>query len=135
MVTRMRIFAALLGVLSLPLSGACARAAVVPSEEADQVLVIKDLTVGDGSVSGTVVNKSAATLRGIQVLLTQSWLWNDERHPGSDSPGRTLPFMLETEVAPHSSAPFTLQIPPLAPRADGRFATTIEVLSFTAVGP
>jgi hypothetical protein len=135
MVTRTWIFAALLGILSLPLHAATATTAVVPSSEAAQTIVINDLTVREGSVSGTIVNKSSATVRGVELLLRQTWLWNDERHPGTDSPGRTLPFTLAGDVAPNASAPFTFQIPPLAQRSDGRFVTTMDVTGFTKVGP
>jgi hypothetical protein len=136
MVTRIWIFGALLGILSLPLHGATAAAGVVSSpEEAAQTIVIKDLTVHEGSVSGTVVNKSSATVRGVELLLRQDWQWNDERHPGTDSPGRTLPFTLRTDIAPNASAPFTFQTPPLPQRSDGRFVTTMDVIGFTEVGP
>ena len=74
-------------------------------------------------------------LRGVELLLRQVWLWNDERHPGTDSPGRTLPFTLGGDVAPNASAPFTFQTPPLPQRSDGRFVTTMDVTGFTEVGP
>ena len=135
MVTRIWIFGALLGILSLPLHGATAASPVVPSSEAAQTIVINDLTVHEGSVSGTVVNKSSATVRGVQLLLRQTWLWNNERHPGTDSPGRTLPFTFGGDIAANASAPFTFQTPPLPQRSDGRFVTTMDVTGFTEVGP
>ena len=135
MVTRIWIFGALLGILVLPLDGTRATAAVVQSSEIDQTVVISGLTVGEGAVSGTVVNKSSATLREVGLLLRQTWLWNDDHHPGADSPGRTLPFTLGGDVAPHASAPFAFQTPPLPQRSDGRFATTMDVTGFTEVGP
>jgi hypothetical protein len=135
MVTRIWIFAALLGILILPLHGATASEKVVPSSEAAQTIVINDLTVREGSVSGTIVNKSSATVRGVALLLRQAWLWNDEHHPGTDNPGRTLPLTFAADVAPHASAPFTFQIPPMPQRSDGRFVTTMDVTGFTEVGP
>ena len=135
MVTRIWIFGALLGVLILPLHSATATPAIVPSSEAAQTIVINDLTVREGSVSGTIVNKSSATVRGVELLLQQTWLWNNERHPGTDSPGRTLPFTFAADVAPNASAPFTFQTPPLPQRSDGRFVTTMDVTGFTEVGP
>ena len=135
MVTRIWIFGALLGILSLPLHGATAMAPIVSSSETAQTIVINDLTVREGSVSGTIVNKSSATIRGVELLLLQTWLWNNERHPGTDSPGRTLPFTFRGDVAPNASAPFTFQTPPLPQRSDGRFVTTMDVTGFTEVGP
>jgi hypothetical protein len=135
MVTRIWIFGALLGIVILPLHGASATAAVLPASDVAQTIVINDLTVREGSVSGTIVNKSSATVRGVALLLRQTWLWNNERHPGTDSPGRTLPFTFAADVAPHATAPFTFQIPPLPQRSDGQFVTTMEVTGFTEVGP
>lgn len=135
MTTRTWIIGALLCQLSLPLQSAFATADVVPSSEAAQTVVITGLTVKDASVSGTVVNKSAATVRGVEMVLRQVWQWKDELHPGTDSPGRTLTFTLGGDVAPHSSAPFTFQMPPLPQRSDGRFTTTMDVIRFTEVGP
>jgi len=135
MVTRIWSFGALLGILSLPLHGATATAAVVSSSEAGRTIVINDLAVQDGSVSGTIVNKSSATVREVKLLLQQSWQWKDERHPGTDSPGRTLPFTLGGDVAPNTSARFTFQTPRLPQRSDGQFVTTMDVISFSEVGP
>ena len=135
MVTRIWIFGALLGILSLPLHGATAMAPIVSSSEAAQTIAINGLTVREGSVSGTIVNKSSATVRGVKLLLVQTWMWNNERHPGTDSPGRTLPFTFAADVAPNASAPFTFQTPPLPQRSDGRFVTTMDVTGFTEVGP
>lgn len=133
MFTRISILGALLGILIL--HGATAKATVVPPAEAVQTIVITDLNVGEGSVSGTVVNKSSATVRDVALLLRQEWQWKDELHPGTDSPGRTLPFTLAGDVAPNASAPFTFHIPPLDQRSDGSFVTRMDVTGFTEVGP
>lgn len=133
MFTRISILGALLSVLTLQV--ATARATVVAPAEAVQTIVVSDLNVQEGSVSGTVVNKSAATVSKVALLLRQEWHWKDELHPGTDSPGRTLPFTLAAEVAPNASAPFTFQFPPLAQRSDGHFVTTMDVTGFTEVGP
>jgi len=135
MVRRIGTFGVLLGILSLPLHGATATAAVVSSSQAAQTIVINDLTVRDNVVSGTIVNKSAATLREVELLVRQTWLWEPERHPGTDDPGRTLPFMLGADVAPNTSTAFAFETPPLPQRSDGRFITTMEVTGFTEVGP
>jgi hypothetical protein len=134
MVTRTSILGALLSILILPVHGSGATAAVVPSSEASQEIVIRDVTATDSSVAGTVVNNSSKTFRSVVLLIRQEWLWNDERHPGTDSPGRTLSFILRQDIAPHTSASFNLQTPPLARRPDGRFVTTVEVTDFSEVG-
>jgi hypothetical protein len=133
--TRISTFGMLLGILTLPLHGTSAPAAVVPPSEAAQTIVINDLTFHEDSVSGTIVNKSSATVRDVALLLRQVWQWKNERHPGTDSPGRTVPFTFRADIAPNASAPFTFQTPPLPQRSDGRFVTTMDVTGFTEVGP
>lgn len=136
MIKRIWTFGTLLGVLSLPLQTAHAsEAALVPSADAARRVVVSDLTVNEASVSGTVVNRTAATVRGVDLMLRQVWHWNDERHPGTDSPGRALPFTLAGDVAPNASAPFTFPIAPLEQRSDGRFVSTMDVTGFSEVGP
>jgi hypothetical protein len=134
MVTRISILGALLSVLIPPVHGSAATGAVVPSSEASQEIVIQDVTAMDSSVSGTVVNNSSKTVRDVELLVRLEWLWNDERHPGTDSPGRTLHVTLRQDIAPHARASFTFQTPPLAQRSDGRFVMAVEVTGFSEVG-
>jgi hypothetical protein len=133
MVTRISILVALLSIFILPVNGSAATGAVVSSSEASQEIVIQNVSVKDGSVSGTVVNNSSKAVRDIELLVRQDWLWNDERNPGMDSPGRVLRVTLRHDIAPHASASFMLQTPPFAPRSDGRFVTTVEVTGFSEV--
>jgi hypothetical protein len=134
MVTRISILGALMSILILPVHGSAAAGAVVPSSEASQEIVIQDVTAKDSSVAGTVVNYSSKTVRDVELLVRQEWLWNDELHPGTDSPGRTLSFTLRQDIAPHASASFSFQTPLLAQRSDGRFVTTVEVTGFSELG-
>jgi hypothetical protein len=133
-VSRISILGTLLSVLILPVHGSAAMGVVVPSSEASRAVVIQNVTAKNGSVSCTVVNNSAKTVRDVELLVRQEWLWNDELHPGADSPGRTLPFTVRRDIAPHASASFILQTPPTAARSDGRFVTTVEVTGFSEVG-
>jgi hypothetical protein len=132
MVRHISILGALLSILILPVHGSAATA--VPSSEVSQAIVIQDVTARESSVAGTVVNNSSKTLRNVELLVRQEWLWNDELHPGDDSPGRTLSFTLRQDIAPHGSASFSFQTPPLARRSDGRFVVTVEVTGFSEVG-
>jgi len=135
MVSRISILGALLGIFIQPVQGPADTGVVVPSSEASQKIVIQSALIKNNStISGTVINNSNKTVRDIGFRIRQEWLWNDELHPGPDSPGRTVPFTLHQEIAPHATAAFTIQIPPLAPRSDGRFVTTLEITGFTEVG-
>lgn len=125
---------ALLGVLLLPVRGAAATGVVISPSEAARSIAIEDLRVDDDSVSGTIVNRSSAAVRDVGLLLLQVWHWTDDRYPGTDSPGRALPFKFAGEVAANASVPFTFQTPPLPRRSDGRFVTTMDVTGFTEVG-
>jgi hypothetical protein len=126
------ILSSLLGILIVPAH--VSAAAIVASSQASQEVIIENVTASDSSVGGTVVNNSSKTFRNVVLLIRQDWLWNDERNPGPDSPGRTLSFILRQDIAPHASASFALQTPPLAERPDGRFVTTVEVTDFSEVG-
>ena len=135
MVPRISILGVLLGTFILSVQGRADTGIVVPSSEASQKIVIQSVLIKDGSViSGTVINNSNKAVRDVGFRVRQEWLWNDELHPGSESPGRTVPFTLHQEIAPHASAAFAIQIPPLAPRSDGQFVTTLEITGFTEVG-
>jgi hypothetical protein len=132
MVTRISILG-VLSILIMRVNASAATGAVVPSSEASQEIVVQDVTAKDGSVSGIVVNNSSKTVRDVALLVRQEWLWNDEFHPGIDSPGRALRVTLRQDIAPHTSASFIFQTPPFALRSDGRFVTTVEVTGFSEV--
>ena len=132
---RISILGVLLSPLIFPVQGPAATGIVVPLSEASQKIVIQSVLIKDGSViSGSVINNSDKAVREVGFRVRQEWLWNDELHPGTDSPGRAVPFTLHQEIAPHATAAFTIEISPLAPRSDGRFVTTLEITGFTEVG-
>ena len=77
--------AALLGAA---MRGGCGRrGGSVSPQEAAQVVAVTDLSVQDGTVSASLVNKSPRLVRDVHLLIRHAWVWNDERHPGADSPG------------------------------------------------
>ena len=103
-------------------------------EEAAQVVLVQDVRTDAGAVSGTIANNSSRPVRDVQLLVRQSWLWNDERHPGSDPPGRTLTYVVNEPVAAHATRTFRYELPPLPQRDDGHFDTRVVVGGFTEVG-
>jgi len=135
MVSRISILVALLDIFILLVPGHADMGILVPSSEASQKIVIQSALIKNSStISGTVINNSDKTVRDVGFSIRQEWLWNDEHHPGPDNPGRTVPFTLHQEIPPHATAAFAIQIPPLAPRSDGRFVTTLEITGFTELG-
>lgn len=135
MKTRIWLLGALLGGLALSSPGPCRAEVIVPPVEGQRAVVVTDLMVQEESVSGTVVNRSSATVRAVSLRLEQEWQWSDERHPGADSPARTLSFSLAGDVAPGSSAGFRFDTPRLPARTDGTFVSSMDVSGFTEVRP
>jgi len=112
---------------------AAAEPAIVRPSDAAATVGVGDLDVGATSLSGTVINKSSATLKEVHLVLRQEFHWTNEMSPGDDSPGRALPFKVETHIAPNSSAPFKFDFEPLPQRTDGTFTNSLEVTGFTKV--
>jgi hypothetical protein len=129
-----------IGALALSLMAAvtpagAARDAVVSSTTAATSVVIEDLRVSDGSVSGTVVNRSSNALRDVRLLFRFAWLWANERSPGRDNPSRSDFYTVAGEIAPGGSLPFTYTPrTPLPRRNDGSFDISAQVVSFTEIG-
>ena len=120
-----------LTILLLPMTAISATLQV--ADKADQV-VLRNVTVRDGEVSGEVVNNSPATLRDVQLLILYSWLWKNEFHPGKDGPGRAVYHTIDKEIPPGQSAQFNYKpSPPLPERKDGYFDISTKVVGFTQV--
>jgi hypothetical protein len=122
--------------LEAPEPGQLARSdtGVVPERRVDAQVLVADIEVNNDVVSGVLVNRTSKTIHDITLFVRQTWLWKDERHPGSDNPGRSIEVTVDEPIAPNSSRDFSVQIPALPDRSDGRFVTRAEVTSFTEVG-
>ena len=126
-----RTIAICLTILLLPMTAISATLQV--ADKADQV-VLRNVTVRDGEVSGEVVNNSPATLRDVQLLILYSWLWKNEFHPGKDGPGMAVYHTIDKEIPPGQSAQFNYKpSPPLPARNDGYFDISAKVVGFTQV--
>ena len=103
--------------------------AVMSRGELAKKVLIRDATVGDdGAVSGTLVNTSGHRLKEVRLLVRHDWLWRDEHHPGTDSPGTAGYYVVAQEIPPEGSVSFSYRPdPPLPRRSDGTFQTTVEV--------
>jgi hypothetical protein len=109
---------------------------VVPPDELSQKLAVRDVRVNDGEVTGTVVNNSSRPLRDLKLLVDYAWLWRNERHPGTDSPGRAFWTTIPGELRPGESRDFHFRPDtPLAQRSDGRFAPSVKVSEVTELVP
>src|SRR5690242_3810769 len=105
------------------------------SEQVARAVVVRDVQLRDGTVSGVIVSTSPRPLRDVKVMIRHSWLWKNERHPGGDKPGRAEQVIVPGEVPPSGSLPFTFALKaPLPQRTDGTFVTSAEITAFTEVG-
>ena len=109
---------------------------VVSPDQMSRTVNVQGVRVTGDEVSGKVVNNSGKPVRDVQLLVKYIWLWNKERKPGTDSPGRALYETLPGELAPGETKEFTFRPDePLPHRTDGRFDASVEVAGVTEITP
>ncbi|HLK11474.1 MAG TPA: hypothetical protein VKW76_08835 [Candidatus Binatia bacterium] len=114
---------------------ATAATRVVPPGELEQSVEIRNVTVHDGMVSGTVVNTTGRTLEHVRLVIDHHWRWRNEFHPERDNPGRADFYVLPSTIPPHGEVEFTYRpSEPLPVRSDGHFVTSVGVASVEQVG-
>jgi len=107
---------------------------IVPPSRLAQDVAIRDVRTDDSVVTGTVVNRSATTVRDVKVAIRHKWLWNNEMHPGTDDPSRADFVMVPGPIPPGGQQDFTYRLAtPLPARSDGRFDTDVAVTSVVEV--
>ena len=130
-----RVVAALLGVLLLTSAASVCAQDLSSDQQIAQTASVRNVKLAGGVVSGALVNHSSKLLRNVRVLIRYTWIWKNERHPGSDNPARAEYVTFSDEVPARGTLRFTHHInPPLPERADGRFTVSVDVISFTEVG-
>ena len=109
---------------------------VVTVEEASKTLKLENLNATPDRVTGVVVNESPHQVRDINILVQYHWLWNNEFHPGQNSPGELATVHLDKTLAPGASLPFSYT-PRLSAneRHDGRFMPEVDIGGFTVIVP
>jgi hypothetical protein len=109
-------------------------ATLVPAEKAEQVVIVRNVTVKEDAVSGELVNQSSRSLRDVQLQIRYSWRWKNEFKPGNDDFGITVYHTVSEEIPPGKAVQFHYKpSSPLASRPDGYFETTVSVAGFTEV--
>ena len=99
-------------------------------------VTVQNVTLQGDAVSGVIANGSPQLVRNVNLQITYAWLWNNERHPGTDNPGRTDYYTLTGDIPPGGSMPFTYRpATPLAKRNDGQFNASASVNGFTEIEP
>ena len=126
-------------VAALGLSGSSATAEEttnVVQSHLERIVAVRDVQASPDQVSGVLVNLSSKVIHDVRVLITRSWMWTDERHPGpaEDNPGRAAIYAVPGEIPPGGQLPFTYRPDtPLPQRSDGRFRTSVSVASLEQV--
>jgi hypothetical protein len=107
----------------------------VSSQAAPTDVIVRNVAVDDGVVTGIVENRSSLTVRDVRLLIRHTWLWKNERDPGENNPGRADYHTITDDIPPGQITTFTYRpLPPLPVRTDGRFDTSVEVVGFVEVG-
>lgn len=105
-------------------------------DEIARILSIDKLSIADGAVSGEVVNRSANSVRDVQLFIRYTWLWDNETRPGKADPGTSAYYTLPSEIPPDGRAPFTFKpSSPLAKASGGHFESSVAVAGFTEIIP
>src|SRR5262249_13136310 len=88
------------------------------------------------TVTGGGGDTSAPGGRGVRLGVTDGWLLENERHPGTDNPGRTDLYTLPGEISAGGSKPFSYRPQsPLQNRSDGTFVPSAAVVGYTEIIP
>ena len=107
---------------------------LVPEDRLAQAVEVRDVRSHDGTVSGTIVNRSGTTLRDVRLVVRHQWLWNNEFHPGTDDPSRADYYTVPGEIPPGGRVDFTSRpATPLPEARGGRFQTDVRVASVVQV--
>lgn len=132
-----RFFAGLLLAFLIGLQSEFAGSATLSSqEESARVVVLRNITVEDGKVSGEIANRSSRRLRDVQLLIRYSWRWKNEFRPGNDEFGTAVYHTVEKEIVPGETVSFAYTpVSPLPARPDGAFETAVSVAGFTEIIP
>jgi hypothetical protein len=105
---------------------------IIPRQQAAQDVLVRDVRVENGAVSGVVVNNTGHEIQNVKLLVRYDWLWANEFSPGQDSPGRAIVHTVEEDIPPGGQVPFTYHPEsPLPQRSDGRFQTSVVVIGYT----
>jgi hypothetical protein len=90
------------------------------------IVAIEDLHATDTMVSGILVNRTDSQVENVALMVTDSFLWKDALHPGTDDPGNATRVVVAGPIPPRDSVPFRLDRTRPA-RPDGAFLTQVHV--------
>lgn len=100
---------------------------VPPGTSAARVQVTKIEHAG-GTIRGELVNETGQEVSDVRLLITETFYWTDERHPGPDDPSDGRVVTIPGAIPPGGRLEFSTPFRPRPARDDGRFALRIQVL-------
>jgi hypothetical protein len=119
-------------VLGLFLAAPASSDPLVPQTGITRVVEVRDVTADAASVSGRLVNLSDKMVFNMKLSVSDTFLWTNERHPGSNDPSQTGTYELAQAIPPNGSAPFMIQRTTALPtRGDGQFETKVQVMALS----
>ncbi len=128
------LMSAAVGGQGLSVASAATRASpsvLFGSEALSRDVVVRDLQVHDGAVSGVVVNNTGNQLTNVDLLVRFGWRWKHERAPGKESPGRAVVRTLEN-IPLGGETPFNYSPEFGFPaRSDGHYEISVVVVGYT----
>jgi hypothetical protein len=109
---------------------------VVPTEQVEKILVIRDVTVKKNRLLGEITNNSPLKVRDISLMVQHVLRSKDGLNPKLESPLKAFLLALDRELLPGETATFgsTVFLPEDAQR-DGNVVTDVSVAAFTLVVP
>ena len=124
-------------LVSLLLSAASASAQIlVPTEQVEKILIIRDVTVSENRLLGEITNSSPLRVRDISLMVQQIWRWKDALIPKMEAPLNAFLLTLKKDLLPGETVTFSSAVSvPETDRADGHFVTDVSVAAFTMVVP
>jgi hypothetical protein len=102
---------------------------IVTDQSLSQSIVVQDARVEGSEIVADVTNRTPDTVSDIRLLVGQTFLWRDERHPREDDdPSTATTVTLPGPIPPNERVTVRIPFRPRPPRPDGRFVTRVEVL-------
>ncbi len=127
---------ALMGVAMAAGMSGLAWADVESVSSLDDVVHVEGVRTEGEAVQGRVVNETGDQLENVRLMVSDQFLWRNERHPGPESPSEMHAVTLPGPIPPHGSATFSFRRPsPLPERHDGQFVTDVEAVALTRRPP
>lgn len=96
------------------------------------IVSIENVQSTGDEVRARVVNETDDQLENVRLLVTDDFLWRNERNPGAESPSDAHAVVVPGPIPPHGSTTVTFRRPePLPDRRDGEFKTEVLATELT----